>query len=550
MSLPYTHEELSGTESQGPVVLEAVAVDQSCTPDVCVEADFSAWETSLDQEAQLDAFDEATFAWKQSLTEAKQLGTLLDGYIDIAAQQAARSALPGLQSNKSSRAQFPLPGGGVGTKMEAITQIRATAINDIRRDIKDITGDEPVETVLLQAGVPQLTALRDRLAQNAAQTASNDNSERYIKFGFGTTVIENPYRLLFQRELLARTELALTLRLMPDLMTDVLQPRQIGVLPDHMQELIALDISGDKQSLVLRYMQAQGVKELTYFDYLRTNHLPIDAKEASQAIALGAMASKACRCPLNTLGLCKEVADAIPAEDLPKSIQTDMGKKQKMAAQLLDQQFRSIATTKKISAWWHFSTSITQRSGSQPVHTTHLKRRNTSASNALTSFGQSLTRSIEQEQVTPSRLRVSMKGGEEVLELEKGNREAMDELLDTILQGKVFQGFLKAHREQKDLPDFLRRASEYILTAPAYRSAQRIIRQCVNEPILTSRIDGAPLKVFRLSGTNFPGGGKIGHDTRIYFGHGGEEGVRRIEFLKVALKPDTVHHFNAGRSVL
>lgn len=525
-----------------------------CGPDFCAEGDPLASELTVDQEVQFDAFDDAARDWSLTLDDARELAMLLHGFFDQH-ERANRHKQNVIEKTAGTKLATYLlyDGGGVGNKVDYIASVRRSTADGIRSRATAVTGEASIETVLLEGEKGQLEALRDQLQEEMAAAMRNsrlDNqASRFLSLGSAALPVENPYAVLFYRELVARTELALVVRESPAFVADIISPRQLTNLSDYMQQLLALDINTGNHSVILKFAKHQAHASETFFDYLNENSLTASAREDAQTMAVVAKALGSCACPLNSLGICREVADAIPPAQLPKDIRDDMFKKQHGATEQTLARLRALGQSKRVSSWWNFSTAILPRTNQLPPSK---RKRQTSAPTIGTasSFDRSLDKPLQHETVAPTSVHVSWKGLEEVRVACVDEKNAIATIVEEMLEDKMFQNYINSHREQVDLPDFIRNALTHILIAPAYRQRQTPIRQCVNEEPRRSRVDDQLLKVWRLSGANFPGGGKIGRDTRIYFGHEGREAVRRIEIIKISHKADTVHQFKASRSII
>lgn len=545
---------------------------ERCSDTVCVAGDPETAEPSLTEERQLDDFEELTQNWKQALDQARSDAEILDSTLTIALNGARRRSSndprTGHRQGLDSFA-FKMPEIGTpGTKNDYIATLRNLTLRDVKKSTLSVSDGRPIDDIIANGSYLELFTISNFLQHQIRETSKDklyqDYTAPYLQLdqspiGIGNTIFKladdvqtvtkNPYPAFFMWDYVVRAELAMMMQEMPDTLDRILDVEELSGLPDHMQQMIAFDISRDKQSLVLNFITNREPAVDGLFEYLNGNNMTEAAKNAASAIKIGSTAVGDCDCPLNRIGLCRDIAERIPSEILPVDIRSDMDQKRMTAQNQRLSQLRMFANEpgKRISAWWNTASNMTTKQS--PAKSSKARKRQTSRPTQAASFDKSIESSLENSPAHHTSVGVTWRGIENILEAPVDDEAAMQDLIANIFKSKMVAKYLREHRTGPELQDFMQAAIGSILTLPMYRNVRGI--RPVPSDQRYGAIDGVRLNTWRLSGAAFRNGaGKIGADTRIYFGIQTTDRLRRIELLKVVHKADTAKALAAGQNII
>lgn len=520
-------------------VFEAPAV---CTPGECLEADPALLELPRSQEIKLEIFGESVDAWSMELAESRKRLKALIEHLDAEALGLRRK----YDAKKNDGIRWFLATGTFdGDQADAVAHVRHETIKVIHEKASFATGGRAVNDVLI-SGDRDALGLLSQHARDELYDSQLIGDSVFPKMAIGA--YENPYYRLFLAELRARSDLAICAVEAPEAMAQIFSSDHLLELPESMRDFVIIDAYAGKDS-VLKHVVDDGETddEGELFDYLRANNHSPAAKEMIRAIGLGIKAAEGCICPLNDAGLCKSSAEGLPLDALPVAIKTDMSRKKQEAGKLRDAQLAQLKNIHPISNNWSFSAHLPPRLQTI-AGASSAKRGKANRSGGITMAA--LRRNAAEQETSdememPSSLTVTVKGIDDVYSAESKDQDGVAEIRAQIVASKLFQDYIKRHPGQ-GLEEVLDAAVQHIMTTVNYRDDKALIRMARAKDV-KSPVDGSKFPVWRFSGQDFATGiGKLGNDTRIYFGISNRGDTRRIEFTKVAHKDDVAKASKRG----
>lgn len=534
---------------------EAVVTEPNpdvCAPDVCLQMNPETQQLGWHETSAIETMQQAASEWAERLQDARLLS---ENAMDMLGETIARDRNANSDANyRDRRSSLTLESKGVANEMALMRQGTITHIQDHARERVGV--HISIRDLLTSDAKANLDELVGALNTHVGEiNLASSRGEGCAFVGYNGVIYPNPYTRLYLTELIGRAEIARAIITAPDAMHEVLLPEALSQAPEPFQNLVALDVRAGKHSNVLKHMARRPAANTNVFDYLVENHVTPAAREAAKYISLGAQALGGCDCPMNRAGLCKTVADAIPADKLPIAIKEDIDRKLQRTDRDNETQvlapLRKFGDSRKISDWLSHDVVIVGREMDQVVsETRRQKQRQGQANNNATykTLEQSIQVDHQAEITTPQEVQVSWAGSEAVMAIGMADSTKIAETIAAALESSVFTKYLRDNRHIA-MDTLLTQALTTILTAPTYLEERSIVPMSHMKQYFAGP-DKRRMTIYRLSGRDFKGASlKEERDLRIYFGVSHTAGTRRIDLLKVSGKGDVVKQTRRGSSL-
>lgn len=514
-----------------------------CGSEYCADNEPSDSEISCSDEILLEQMDEAINGWGQEIESAKERTVGV-----MAALQEA--AIRHIDQSGGGRADRRVAGQAKNVpnyNANQLAMIRHQTIAHITKVANQAVGAEAsLERLSISSDEGQLRSHLQGLETHLANVLQGSACGTVDAAG---TKIAEPFQRLFLREHIARTWLALGSLQRPDLMRQYFSPANIGMLPITVQRFAAADIARGRGGSLILNLHGDSLRDealagdayLAYRrQYLARNNIPPQAQAVLGGMTVGACAEGAARCPANKFGLCAQVLEKIPYEGLPADIQTDLAKKSQVAAETTISELQSFASqpAMQLSKWWRSAEHIPFDNGQVAERPGGKKRKQAGQLATAQSVADSLTPSTaEAAEERQRQLLAHWKQSEAPVAVDMADEQQRTELVSSILASKEFVAYIAKYAEEKELPAMLGQALETILFTRRYRDEPSIVRMSYTEPFYDEA--GNALPIWRLSGSAMKSpAGKVGHQTRIYFGMRGDADSRYVRIIGVRHKSD------------
>lgn len=544
---------------------ESMIQPDVCSPSNCVEADPVIQELSRSDEIRLSIIDDAAGQWYSTLsTGKKEANVILQELESLDVRSNRQSAANG--TGRSPVNTWAIAGKSiVGKKADVMAMLRNDALTELRRGSAFATGvSEPLD-VLLGHDRQALGKLSDYASCQTAELKQPKPGFPLInlrKKSGGNPALEviNPYYRVFLAETKLRAEIAIGILEAPVALARILSPSQLDELEPDMQAAVHVDLMARQRSVTRRFLTTHTDENTqTLFEYLCENDIAPQAKELARAVAVGTKALGGCDCPMNTAGLCRSSADKIPLAEIPTVIAVDMQKKMQTQQAAGKTALDAFMRKHQLPDWWSMEATILPMtyhghgpsSDLNPLMQGRLPRKGGKRVQSTSNAASTLLKSTESlpeisALVAPSTVVLSIKGDEQSQKFDLADPFTSQSTAEALSAHKVVADYIAAHPGQANLPEMITASLAIIVGCANYREERSLVPMTYAQKH-RSRIDSRELAVWRLSGQDLSvSAGKIGRDTRIYFGISNKGGIRRIELISIVHKDDVVKQSRRG----